>query len=93
MKEVKKLHKANKLKELFVFLVPWLGFGLMQSMNIPNVIQALKTGQSMPVASLVMLIAALCCYLFDSVRRRCKLHIVSSSIGIISNTTVLVFVW
>lgn len=90
MQEIK---KTDKLKTVLIRLIPWIGFALMQSMNIPNVIQALKTGQSMPVASLVMLIAALCCYLFDSIRRRCTLHIVSSTIGIVSNTTVLIFVW
>ena len=83
-----KKEKSN-IKELVLGLIPWIGFALMQCMNIPNVIQAVETGVSMPVTSVIMLIAALCCYLVDSVRRKCKLHMVSSTIGITSNIVVL----
>jgi hypothetical protein len=73
--------------------IPWIGFGLMQMMNIPNVIKAIETGVSMPVASVVMLVIALCCYLTDAINRNCHLHIVSSIIGITSNLVVLFFIW
>lgn len=75
-----------------MFIIPWLGFGLMQSMNIPNVIHAAKTGTSMPIASVVMLTLALVCYLTDAIRKRCALHIVSSTLGILSQLTVLYFI-
>ena len=75
-----------------IALIPWIGFGLMQSMNIPNVIHAAKTGTSMPVASVLMLTAALTCYLVDAVRRHCTLHMVSSTLGITSQLTVLYFI-
>ena len=86
----------EKMKDVIkksLAFIPWIGFGLMQSMNIPNVIQAVKTGVSMPIASLIMLCLALVCYLIDAIRRDCKLHMVSSSIGITSNLVVLFFVW
>jgi len=79
------------LKQLLNY-IPWVGFALMQAMNIPNVIKAIKTGQSMPIASVTMLIIALCCYLLDAINRECKLHIVSSIIGIVSNFVVLFFI-
>lgn len=72
--------------------IPWVGFALMQAMNIPNVIKAVQTGQSMPIASVTMLIIALCCYLVDAISRNCQLHIVSSLIGIVSNLVVLFFI-
>lgn len=74
-------------------MVPWIGFGLMQSMNIPNVIHAAKTGVSMPIASVIMLTLALCCYLTDAIRKKCYVHMASSTIGIISQLTVLYFIW
>ncbi len=72
--------------------IPWVGFALMQAMNIPNVIKAIQTGVSMPIASVTMLIIALFCYLIDAVSRKCHLHIVSSIIGIVSNLVVLWFI-
>jgi uncharacterized protein with PQ loop repeat len=72
--------------------IPWIGFALMQAMNIPNVIKAIQTGVSMPIASVTMLIIALCCYLADAINRKCHLHIVSSIIGIVSNVVVLWFI-
>ena len=83
----KKIEQKKRIN--IIELVPWLGFALMQTMNIPNVIQALKTGQSMPVASVVLLLSALCCYMVDAIRRRLVLHIVSSGIGLLSNGIVL----
>jgi len=80
------------MKNEILKYVPWFGFALMQAMNIPNVIKAIQTGQSMPIASVLMLIIALCCYLADAINRNCKLHIVSSIIGIVSNTVVLGFI-
>ena len=77
----------------FLQYIPWVGFALMQAMNIPNVIKAIQTGESMPIASVTMLIIALCCYLVDAISRNCKLHIVSSIIGIVSNLTVLFFIY
>ena len=73
--------------------IPWVGFALMQAMNIPNVIKAVQTGVSMPIASVIMLVVALCCYLADAINRNCQLHIVSSIIGIVSNLVVLFFIW
>lgn len=84
-------NKNTPLKQ-FLKYIPWVGFGLMQAMNIPNVITAIKTGVSMPIASVIMLITALCCYLADAINRKCQLHIVSSIIGIISNLVVLGFI-
>jgi len=78
--------------QTFLKYIPWVGFALMQAMNIPNVFKAVETGVSMPVASVVMLITALFCYLADAVNRKCQLHIVSSIIGIVSNLVVLWYI-
>lgn len=86
-------NRFNKYKQALLAYIPWVGFGLMQMMNIPNVIVSIKTGVSMPIASIVLLITALCCYLVDAITRKCKLHIVSSIIGITSNLVVLFFIW
>ncbi len=74
-------------------MVPWVGFALMQTMNIPNVLAAAKTHTSMPVASIVLLIMALLCYLTDAIRRGSTVHIVGSTMGIISQLVILYFVW
>ena len=85
------VEKENKIKSTLNFLIPWLGFSMMQIMNIPNVIKAMETGQSMPIASVVLLISALACYWYDAIRRQCKLHMVSGCVGITSNLIVLYF--
>ena len=87
------IKKRNKYLQAFLSYIPWVGFGLMQMMNIPNVIVAIKTGVSMPIASIILLVTALFCYLTDAITRKCKLHIVSSIIGITSNLVVLFFIW
>ena len=87
------LMKENKIRDFFNFMIPWLGFSLMQIMNIPNVIKAIETGSSMPIASVLLLIGALACYWYDAIRRNCKLHMVSGCVGITSNLVVLYFIW
>ena len=86
-------NQQNKYVRALLAYIPWVGFGLMQMMNIPNVIVAIKTGISMPIASIVLLVVALFCYLTDAINRNCKLHIMSSIIGITSNLVVLFFIW
>jgi len=84
--------EKNPVIATLLTYIPWVGFALMQAMNIPNVIKAIQTGESMPIASVIMLIVALFCYLTDAINRKCKLHIVSSIIGIVSNCVVLGFI-
>lgn len=83
---------STKITKVMDF-VPWVGFGLMQTMNIPNVIAAAETGASMPVASIILLIMALSCYLFDAIRRDSTVHMVGSSLSIIAQLVTLYFVW
>lgn len=73
-------------------LVSWVGFALLQGLNVPSIYYAYTTGQAMPVVSLLMMLGAMACYFYDALKRRYWLHVATTLAGFLGNLTVLLLV-
>lgn len=82
----------DKKPDTRITLVRWLGFFLMQALNVPHVASAIMGGPVMPTASLLFITGGLFCYLIDAIYHRYWLHIITSAIGVFCNGLILAIV-
>lgn len=73
-------------------VIGYIGMAMLQFNSIPAIVQALKTGASAPIATMMLSIAGLACYLYNSIKTGNTLYTVGNIIGIIGNTILLVAV-
>jgi hypothetical protein len=69
--------------------IPWIGMGLLQFNSIPAIISAVENGTSTPIATVILTLAGLSCYMLRAVIDRSKLYITSNIIGITGNGILL----
>jgi len=70
-------------------VIGYVGMAMLQFNSIPAIIQALETGKSAPIATMVLSIAGLSCYLYNSVKTNNTLYTVGNIIGIVGNSVLL----
>jgi hypothetical protein len=71
-------------------IIGYLGLALLQFNCIPAIIAALQHGHSTPLFGVVLSIAGLSCYLYNSVKIGNTLYTVGNLIGLIGNTILLI---
>jgi len=67
-----------------------MGLALLQFNCVPAIIAALQQGHSTPLFGVVLSIAGLSCYLYNSVKIGNTLYTVGNLIGLIGNTILLI---
>jgi uncharacterized protein with PQ loop repeat len=72
-----------------VDFIGYAGLVLLQLNYVPAIYQAIKTGETMPIASLLFSIAGLSCYLYNSVKLKNTLYTIGNAIGLLGNLILL----
>lgn len=72
--------------------IGYVGLILVQLNVLPAIIEAIKTGSSAPVSSILMMVVGLSCYLYNSVKTRHTLYTVGNACGLFCNLVLLLTV-
>ena len=72
-------------------LIGWVGVVFVTTCSIPQLIKIIKTGRSRDVSATTyaLLVAGMFCYLIYAVHIEDAVFIVSNSIGLVANGTIL----
>lgn len=70
-------------------LIGYIGLALVQLNVLPAIWQAFQTGQSAPLASVILMVVGLACYLYNSIMTKNRLYTVGNGIGLFCNTALL----
>ena len=73
-------------------LIGWAGLGMLQFNSIPAIFQAVESGQSAPISTIMLTLAGLACYLYNSIKTGNTLYTAGNIIGIIGNSILLAVV-
>jgi uncharacterized protein with PQ loop repeat len=82
-------NRRQKMKISKAEFIGYVGMAMLQFNSIPAIISALETGASAPIATIVLSIAGLACYLYNSLKTDNTLYTVGNTIGIIGNSILL----
>lgn len=69
--------------------IGYIGLLLVQLNVLPAILEALRTGASAPLASILMMVAGLACYLFHSVKTSNLLYTIGNGCGLACNLVLL----
>lgn len=72
--------------------IGYVGLVLLQLQYVPAIVQAIKTGCTMPVSSILLFIAGLSCYLYNSVKLGNTLYTIGNAVGLLGNIVLLIVV-
>jgi uncharacterized protein with PQ loop repeat len=80
----------NKGKKMdYKNLIGWVGMAMLQFNSIPAIFSAIENGTKYPLATMLLTIGGLGCYMVRAIADNDKLYIVGNSIGIIGNLILL----
>ena len=86
----KVLTVAGFLRRERAELVGWLGMAMLQFNSVPAIHAAIVNGTSTPVATVLLTIGGLSCYMVRAIARFDMLYTVGNGIGLIGNVILLV---
>ena len=69
--------------------IGWVGMAMLQFNSIPAIISAVEYGTKYPIATILLTIGGLFCYMVDALKNGNMLYIVGNLIGIIGNSILL----
>lgn len=70
-------------------VIGYVGMAMLQFNSVPAIIQSIEAGKSAPIATMILSIAGLACYLYNSIKTNNTLYTVGNTIGIIGNSILL----
>lgn len=69
--------------------IGYIGLLLVQLNVLPAILEAIKTGASAPIASILMMVVGLACYLYHSVKTGNMLYTIGNGVGLACNLVLL----
>jgi uncharacterized protein with PQ loop repeat len=73
----------------FKNLIGWVGMAMLQFNSIPAIFSAVENGAKYPLATIVLTIIGLSCYMYRAIIDNDKLYIVGNTIGLVGNLILL----
>jgi uncharacterized protein with PQ loop repeat len=73
----------------FKNLIGWIGMAMLQFNSIPAIFSAVENGAKYPIATIVLTIVGLSCYMYRAIIDNDKLYIVGNTIGLVGNLILL----
>jgi uncharacterized protein with PQ loop repeat len=73
----------------FKNLIGWVGMAMLQFNSIPAIFSAVQTGAKYPLATIILTIVGLSCYMYRAVIDNDKLYMVGNTIGLVGNLILL----
>jgi uncharacterized protein with PQ loop repeat len=70
-------------------LIGWVGMAMLQFNSIPAIFGAIQYGAKYPLATIVLTIIGLSCYMYRAIIDNDKLYIVGNTIGLVGNLILL----
>lgn len=70
-------------------IIGYVGMGLITFNTIPSIVQALKSGIDIPITGVVLMVAGLICFLYNSIKTGNTLYTVANGIGLVGNLILL----
>ena len=69
--------------------IGWIGMAMLQFNSIPAIFAALDSGAKFPIATIILTIAGLSCYMYRAILDKDALYITGNLIGLVGNTILL----
>lgn len=69
--------------------IPWIGMAMLQFNSVPAIFAAVETGAKFPVATILLTLGGLSCYMYRAIADKDALYIVGNTIGIVGNSILL----
>ena len=69
--------------------IGWIGMAMLQFNSIPAILSAVQNGSKYPIATILLTIGGLACYMYRAVLDNDKLYITGNLIGLVGNTILL----
>jgi uncharacterized protein with PQ loop repeat len=73
----------------FKNLIGWVGMAMLQFNSIPAIFSAIQNGAKYPLATIILTIIGLSCYMYRAIIDNDKLYIVGNTIGLVGNLILL----
>jgi uncharacterized protein with PQ loop repeat len=73
----------------FKNLIGWVGMAMLQFNSIPAIFSAIQNGAKYPLATIILTIIGLSCYMYRAIVDNDKLYIVGNTIGLVGNLILL----
>jgi hypothetical protein len=73
----------------FKNLIGWIGMAMLQFNSIPAIFSALENGSKYPLATILLTIGGLACYMVRAIADKDKLYITGNLIGLTGNVILL----
>jgi hypothetical protein len=73
----------------FKNLIGWVGMAMLQFNSIPAIFSAVQHGSKYPLATIILTIIGLSCYMYRAIIDNDKLYIVGNTIGLVGNLILL----
>lgn len=69
--------------------IPWIGMAMLQFNSVPAIFAAVETGAKFPIATILLTIGGLTCYMVRAIADKDALYITGNTIGIVGNLILL----
>lgn len=69
--------------------IGWIGMALLQFNSIPAILSAVNDGSRFPVATILLTISGLACYMYRAILDKDMLYITGNLIGLTGNIILL----
>ena len=69
--------------------IPWIGMAMLQFNSVPAIFSAIENGAKFPIATILLTIGGLSCYMVRAIADKDVLYITGNTIGIIGNLILL----
>lgn len=69
--------------------IPWIGMAMLQFNSVPAIFAAVQTGAKFPIATILLTIGGLTCYMVRAIADKDALYITGNTIGIVGNVILL----
>ena len=69
--------------------IPWIGMAMLQFNSVPAIFAAVNSGAKFPIATILLTIGGLSCYMVRAIADRDMLYITGNTIGIVGNLILL----
>lgn len=73
----------------FARFIPWVGMACLQFNAVPAIFAAIENGTSTPIATVLLTLAGLCCYMVRAIADKDPLYLAGNTIGITGNLILL----
>jgi hypothetical protein len=70
-------------------MIPWIGMAMLQFNAVPAIFTALEEGSSTPIATVLLTLGGLTCYMYRAIIDKSALYLVGNTIGITGNLILL----